>query len=378
MIKKKSINIFLITSIFIYLFISISSIYSASMYLSPSLGNLPLKQLVWYIVGIAIIYIFSKINNKYLYKYALLYYSGGILMLIGLLLVAPSINGSKSWFIISGIGSMQPSEFMKIALVLINAKVISNFLDNKKQVTLYKEFKLLLLIILIFIIPSILTFMQPDTGIVIIYFISTILMLYISGIRKRWFIGTIAVLLTTISIFIYIYYNNQQMFIDIFGSSFFYRIDRLLNWQNGTGMQLNNSLAAIGSSGITGHGFNNTPVYFPEAGTDFIFTVFSSNFGLIGSIAILGFLLLFDMYIINIGKSCHKNRDKYVIAGIMGIIIYQQIQNIGMTLGLIPITGITLPLISYGGSSLLSYLIMIGIIINIDILNKKKKSYKKL
>ena len=375
MSNTKSINTFLIISIFIYLFISIISIYSASMYLSPTLGNLPLKQLIWYIVGLIIIYLFTKLNNKYLYKYAFFLYIIGIIMLIGLLLEAPSINGSKSWFIISGIGSFQPSEFMKIALVLINAKIISYFLDKKKNINVYDEIKVLLLICLAFIIPSILTFMQPDTGIVIIYFISTLFMIYVSGIRQRWFLGSITFILLLIGGFIYIYSFNEQLFIDLFGSNFFYRMDRLLNWKTGTGMQLNNSLAAIGSSGIIGHGFNNTPVYFPEAGTDFIFTVFSSNFGLLGSLLMVVFLLLFDLTIINIGKSCRKNRDKYVIAGIMGIIIYQQIQNIGMTIGIVPITGITLPFISYGGSSLLSYLIMIGIIINIDIANKKKKSY---
>ena len=374
MYLKNKDSFFWISSIGVFLIISIISIYSASMYLSPSLGNLPLKQVIWYTAGIILVCFIAKMDNKILYKYAWFMYFASVVMLISLLFLAPSINGSKSWFVIMGIGTIQPSEFMKIALVLVNAVVMSNFLD-KKKISIRDEGLMLFSVGIIFLIPTILTFMQPDTGIVIIYFISTLVMLFVSGIRKRWFISGLLLVLFFVGTFLYLYYIKQDVFIDIFGSNFFYRMDRIINWSNGMGMQLNNSMAAIGSSGISGHGFNNTPLYFPEAGTDFIFTVFSSNFGLIGSIIMLSFLLYFDIKIINIAKNCSKKKDKYIISGIMGIIIYQQLQNIGMTVGIIPITGITLPFISYGGSSLLSYLIMIGIIINIDSANKKKKSY---
>ena len=141
-------------------------------------------------------------------------------------------------------------------------------------------------------------------------------------------------------------------------------------------MQLNNSLISIGSSGFLGHGFNKTPMYFPEAGTDFIFTVFASNFGLLGCIFLITFFLIFDIYLINITKNIYSIQDKYTIIGILSVIFYQQIQNIGMTIGLLPITGITLPFISYGGSSLLSYMILLGIIINIVNADKMKKAYK--
>ena len=156
------------------------------------------------------------------------------------------------------------------------------------------------------------------------------------------------------------------MLIQLFGSNLFYRIDRILDWQQGSGMQLENALAAIGSSGLFGHGFNRTPIYFPESGTDFIFAVFASNFGLVGSLLFLGLIFGFDLYLLHIAKGQKKKPvNQYLIAGILGMLLYQQIQNIGMTLGLLPITGITLPFISYGGSSLISYMIMLGIIFNI-------------
>lgn len=363
MLKKKIIlDKTLILYVSIFAIISLISIYSASMYLSKTLGNLVLKQAMWYAVGILFIFIIYKLKISFFIKISPYIYLFNVILLLGLLFVGPVINGSRCWYIIEGIGSFQPSEFMKISLVLIEAYIIDKFSSKEKNAK--NEFKLISLIFIVFLIPSILTFLEPDTGAVIIYFIITLLMLFISGIRLRWFIIGISMLIIVVASFLIFFFLKQDMFIKIFGSDFFYRIDRVINWQNGSGMQLENSLAAIGSSGILGHGFNKTPLYFPEAGTDFIFSVYASNFGLIGSCVFILLVMLFDIHLIKVGTSS-KNIYKYIISGILGIFIYQQIQNISMTLGLLPITGITLPFISYGGSSLLSYMILIGFVMSI-------------
>lgn len=363
MLKKKiNLDKTLILYVSIFAIISLISIYSASMYLSKTLGNLVLKQTMWYAVGIIFIFIIYKLKISFFIKISPYIYLFNVILLLGLLFVGPVINGSRCWYIIEGIGSFQPSEFMKISLVLIEAYIIDKFSSKEKNAK--NEFKLIALIFIVFLIPSILTFLEPDTGAVIIYFIITLLMLFISGIRLRWFIIGISMLIIIVASFLAFFFLKQDMFIKIFGSDFFYRIDRVINWQNGSGMQLENSLAAIGSSGILGHGFNKTPLYFPEAGTDFIFSVYASNFGLIGSCIFILLVVLFDIHLIKVGMSS-KNIYKYIISGILGIFIYQQIQNISMTLGLLPITGITLPFISYGGSSLLSYMILIGFVISI-------------
>ena len=363
MLKKKiNLDKTLILYVSIFAIISLISIYSASMYLSKTLGNLVLKQAMWYAVGILFIFIIYKLKISFFIKISPYIYLFNIMLLLGLLFVGPVINGSRCWYIIEGIGSFQPSEFMKISLVLIEAYIIDKFSSKEKNAK--NEFKLISLIFIVFLIPSILTFLEPDTGAVIIYFIITLLMLFISGIRLRWFIIGISMLIIIVASFLAFFFLKQDMFIKIFGSDFFYRIDRVINWQNGSGMQLENSLAAIGSSGILGHGFNKTPLYFPEAGTDFIFSVYASNFGLIGSCIFILLVVLFDIHLIKVGMSS-KSIYKYIISGILGIFIYQQIQNISMTLGLLPITGITLPFISYGGSSLLSYMILIGFVISI-------------
>ena len=151
-----------------------------------------------------------------------------------------------------------------------------------------------------------------------------------------------------------IYFINQDLFISIFRTHFFYRIDRILNWSSGSGGQLTNSLIAIGSAGILGHGFNKTPIYFPELQTDFIYGVFSSNYGLIGSILLIILFIYFDINLINSASKTYDNKDKYTIAGIVSMLVFQQIWSLSMTIGLLPIMGITLPFISYGGSSLLS------------------------
>lgn len=368
MLKKKiNLDKTLILYVSIFAIISLISIYSASMYLSKTLGNLVLKQAMWYAVGILFIFIIYKLKISFFIKISPYIYLFNVILLLGLLFVGPVINGSRCWYIIEGIGSFQPSEFMKISLVLIEAYIIDKFSSKEKNAK--NEFKLIALIFITFLIPSILTFLEPDTGAVIIYFIITLLMLFISGIRLRWFIIGISMLIIIVASFLAFFFLKQDMFIKIFGSDFFYRIDRVINWQNGSGMQLENSLAAIGSSGILGHGFNKTPLYFPEAGTDFIFSVYASNFGLIGSCIFILLVVLFDIHLIKVGMSS-KSIYKYIISGILGIFIYQQIQNISMTLGLLPITGITLPFISYGGSSLLSYMILIGFVISIY--NEKK------
>ena len=143
-------------------------------------------------------------------------------------------------------------------------------------------------------------------------------------------------------------------------------MDRITNWTNTDTLQLKNSLIAIGSSGIKGHGINKTPIYFPEMQTDFIFSVFASNTGLIGSISLIIIMIYFDLTLINYSNKTSNITDKYAIAGIIGVLLFQQVYNISMTIGLLPIMGITLPFISYGGSSLLSYMLLLGMIFNIS------------
>jgi len=364
-LSKIKIDKYLLFSIIIFFIISLLSIYSAQTLLGDN-SNFFLKQIVWYITGFVIVFAITLVHNESIYKYAWWFYGFLNILLLYLLFFGKPINDAKCWITIPGLGNFQPSEFMKIALIVLLAKLIKEFNQKYPNPSLKEEFLFLLKIGIVVFIPSILTFLEPDTGVVLIYLLITIIMLFVSGIRYRWFIILISTVLIILGFIISIYFINNDLFINIFGTSFFLRIDRLLDWSNKSGYQLENGLTALASAGFFGHGFNNTPIYFPEPQTDFIFAVYASNFGFIGSIFLISIISLFDIRLILLAINNKKNINKYIIAGIVGMLIYQQFQNIGMTFGLIPITGITLPFISYGGSSLLSYMIMLGIIFNIS------------
>ncbi|MBE6140153.1 MAG: hypothetical protein E7172_01270 [Firmicutes bacterium] len=356
---KIRINKTIIFSLILFYIISIISLYSTLDYMSVS-NNILNKQIGFYIIGFFIMSIIFFIKTENLIKYGFYIYLANIFLLIYVLIFGSYINGSRAWIQIPIIGNIQPSEFMKIGLILFLAKILS---DNIKRGS--SDLIIILKSIVIFLIPTIFTFLEPDTGAVINFFVITIAMLFISGIKKRWFfILFISIFLILFSI-LYLFYFEKELFINILGSNFFYRLDRIFDWTKSSGIQLENSVISISSSGITGHGFNKIPIYFPELHTDFIFAVFVSCYGLVGALILFILFYIFDAEIINIGKN--KNMPfKLISSGIVAVLIYQQVQNTAMTIGILPITGITLPFISYGGSSLLSFMILIGIILNID------------
>ena len=356
----------ILLTVIIFAIISVITIYSAQGILAKDMNNLYTKQIMWYGIGFIVAYLIMFIGNDFIVKHINILYVIGVILLGLVLVFGATINEAKCWFVLPGIGNFQPSEFMKIILILMEAKMIDKFHQDNDSPTPFEEFKFLIKILIIVIIPALLTFLEPDTGVVLIYLLITFIMLFISGFRFRWFLIVIGGIIALVGGLLAIYFLNKELFIKIFGTSFFLRIDRLLDWSNGSGYQLKNGMTAIASGNIFGNGFNNTPIYFPYPQTDFIFAVFASNFGLIGSVFLIGLIIYFDIKLITTAINSNKNINKYIIAGIIGMLIYQQFQNIGMTIGIMPITGITLPFISYGGSSLLSYMIMIGIIFNIS------------
>lgn len=374
--SKYKINFKIVIPILLMAIVSIITIYSALTYTSKSLGNLALKQAIWYIVGFILVFILLRLKNEYLYRHAWVLYILGNVLLLWLLLFATPINNSKCWLVIPGIGSIQPSEFMKVFIMLALATMIHDFRSDYKNPSIKDEFIFILKTFLVVLVPSVLTFLQPDTGAVIIYLIIYLVMMFTSGIRIRWFVIAFVILFCILGTTLWLYFFKEDIFIKMFGSSIYYRLERLFDWQSGSGLQLENALAAIGSAGFLGHGFNKTPIYFPESSTDFIFAVFASNFGFVGVLVLLTIIIYFDVNIIRLARRKIYDTDKYILTGIVAMLLFQQIQNIGMTIGLLPITGITLPFISYGGSSLLSYMIMIGIILNIS-MEKNKKYWSK-
>ena len=360
--------------IILFAIISIITIYCTRDLLASDYQNLFIKQCLWYLLGFAIAYIMMLFGNKFLYNNAYIFYIIGVILLILVLFLGKPINNARCWFIIPYIGSFQPSEFMKVFLMITLSRMINDFNEERRSNDVSEEFRFLIKVLIVVGIPSILTFIEPDTGAVLIYFIITIVMLFVGGFRGRWFIITIGTIAVLGGMFLGLYFLKQDLFIKIFGTSFFYRMDRILNWSNSSGLQLTNGLTAIGSGGLLGHGFNHTPIYFPEMQTDFIFAVFASNFGVVGVLGLLLLIVYFDISIIKLGSKSYNNNDKLLTGGIISVLLFQQIHNISMTIGLLPIMGITLPFISYGGSSLLSYMILIGMLFNISNENLRFKN----
>ena len=322
---KNKINFRLAIPILLLSIISIISIYCAAIYTSPSMGNLTLKQTIWYLVGIVLVVIILKVKNDYIFQHSWLLYIIGNIVLLGLLIFGQPINNSKCWIVIPGIGSVQPSEFMKVILMLVLATMIHNFRSDYKNPTALEEFIFLIKSFIVVLIPSVLTFLQPDTGCVLMYLIIYISMIFASGIRIRWFIGAFLLGSLLLGGILLLYFYKEEIFINIFGSSIYYRLERIFNWKNGSGLQLENALAAIGSAGLYGHGFNQTPIYFPEAPTDFIFAVYASNFGFIGVVILLAIIVFLDFNIIVLARKKMTDTNKFVIAGIIGMLLFQQI-----------------------------------------------------
>ncbi len=362
--KKIFIDKQILIYIIIFFIISLTSIYSFTNFLYSDKLFLVKKQVIYFTLGLILIYIIQKIGIKKILKYSIYIYLFNVLLLLLVLLIGEETNGIKAWFNIPYIGSFQPSEFMKIGITLVLCKLISDF--NTKKTSFKDEFILILKMGIIILVPGILTFLEPDTGAVMIYLIIFFVTLFISDINKAWLISFISLFIIIVGLIIYLYYFKEEVFIKILGSNFFYRLDRLLDWAKNEGMQLENSVIAIASSKFFGNGINNILIYYPEGHTDFIFSSFASIFGLFGIFILLSTIILFDIRILKIGKKIDNNLYKYIIITFISIILWGQIQNIAMTIGILPIMGITLPFISYGGSSLLSYMIMLGIILAIE------------
>lgn len=307
-----------------------------------------LRQSISLIIGILLLFLFKKINFKITKKYSLILYIFSILLLVYVLLFGNVVNGSKSWINILGF-SFQPSEFAKIALLLC----INNYIKTKYG---------LLKSIVLLLIPTILTFLQPDTGTVLFYIIIFFSIFLSLKIKKRYYIILSLLIITFASLYFYLYFYQKDLFIKILGTNFFYRTDRILNFLDNEGFQLNNALIGIGNGKLFGNGYKYV-IYIPEAITDFMFASILMRFGYIGGIITCILYLYLDYLLINDIKRVKKN--KYYIVGLFGLFLYQQIQHIFMNIGLLPITGITLPFLSYGGSSIISYYILFGILFNI-------------
>ncbi|MEA2088470.1 MAG: rod shape-determining protein RodA [Patescibacteria group bacterium] len=318
------------------------------------------KQLSFAILGILFFAIFNAINYKIFKTYSYCIYFFSLFLLITVLFFGQSIRGTQGWFVIGGF-QFQPVEFSKIALII----VLSRFFSIRAYEI--KKFQFIALSGILFAPSFILIMRQPDLGSAIILFILWFGMLLVSGIKKK---HLFFLLLALIIIFIFAWFFGFQD----------YQKARILTFLNpssdplGIGYNVIQSKIAIGSGQIFGRGFSfgsqSQLNFLPEAHTDFIFASLAESLGFLGISLALFFYALFFYVII---KNLKMVRDDFGIFLIIGILIYfisQIFLNIAMNIGVAPVMGIPLPLLSYGGSSLITTFIMLGIISSVLTKNK--------
>lgn len=313
------------------------------------------QQFLFVIIGFIVMYVVAKIDYKIYYKKANLIL--GICLLLLVLVLIPGVgsvrNGARSWF---GIGSfgIQPSEFAKLGLIIFAAKYLT------KNERAYKSFKGILPLLLIVGLTFFLIMLQPDFGTGVILVMSIIALLFVAGVNMKFFLYLGGIGLIGVVILVVIAP---------------YRMDRITSFLNpwadplGTGFQIIQSLYAIGPGGLLGFGFLNSRqkhFYLPEPQTDFIFSIVCEEFGVVGAliVLILFFILTYSMIMLAVKQE--DKFKKYIIFAIAFQIIFQTLLNLAVVVGLIPVTGVTLPFISYGGSSLLITMASIGMIFNIS------------
>ena len=365
--------------------ISLIAIYGASpLLVSYRDGtDLLIKQVIWVSISVIALVIFIQIGVDRLFTAIDIAY--WILMLLLFLLIvdrfinlpfiAP-VNGTRAWIQLPGLGTIQPSEFMKAVLIIKSSVIISEHIDQNRMSNIESDIILFIKILKIAIPPLFLMILQPDTGIPIIIVIGLITMLALSGIQKYWLISGFAFLGLVVIIFMGLFFFAPDALISLVGNS--YRLTRFYGWLqteqyiSSWGLQLYQSLLAVGSAGWFGHGWGSQVITLIEPQNDFIFAVIGQNFGFIGTSIVLFLHLALDLTIIRIIQNNEYYREKIMAIGLLGMLLFQQIQNMGMIIGLLPITGITLPFISAGGSSLLSFVPMIAITFHMSHLNRSK------
>lgn len=352
--------------------ISIIAIASAQTTGQYSRNFIP-SQIQWYVVGTIIIAVTMYLEPEQYKKAAWIIYGGGIFLLFllfilpdGLSLVAPR-NGAKSWFHLPfGIGSIQPAEFMKTFFIIGLARTITKHHEKHLEKTLQTDFLLLGKIVAVLLLPFVFIMLQPDLGTGLVFIAITAALIIVAGITWRIilpiFLGTATMGAMLLWMALY-----AQEFLAKFGFKP-YHFERIYSWidpysyASNEGHNLITSLNAIGSGEIFGKGFQGREVYVPESHTDFIFSTIGEDWGFVGASLVICLYFFLIYHMTKITLELKDPFSTYICAGIIAMITFHVFENIGMTIQLLPITGIPLPFISYGGSSLMGNMLAIGLL----------------
>ncbi|WP_407268362.1 FtsW/RodA/SpoVE family cell cycle protein [Radiobacillus sp. PE A8.2] len=366
--RKFDYNLLLL--IILFAIISFISLHEAHA-LGLTNDNYVVTQVIYYCVSFVLFFGMMFVDLSVYKKLSMFIYFACLLMLVGILIlpesISPVINGAQGWYRI-GPFSLQPAEFMKIGYILMTSYIVDKHRDREKS--LRNEFYLVGKMILV-LLPIILILVEyPDLGSMLTFLFMFCCILIVSKIRLTTLMLIVSIPTAFLSSLIYMYFYKPDFFFDkIVGVLSDYQSERIYGWLKpyqylDASYQLRQSMTSIGAGQLDGF---HTITDVPYAYSDFIFAVIGSRYGFIGaSIVILLFFLLIAKIIVT---SLNYNEDfgKYFGAGVVGFISFHVFQNIGMSIGLLPITGIGLPFVSYGGSSLITCMVAVGLIMSLKV-----------
>lgn len=335
-----------------------------------------MKQSIGVVLGIIIMVVISLFNYDFICRFYRVFFIANAVILLLVLLFGVKVNNARRWIMIGGSGGIQfqPSEFSKILMILFTA----TFLDKLKEDKLINTFKGLCLFALLIGFSLALILGEPDLSTTLCLAMVLMTMLYLAGLSYKVIGIALLVFIPLAGSFLwYIQQPNQHLLRQ-------YQVNRILQFiypgQYGSDYsQQNNSIMAIGSGQLTGKGLNTSTIatvkdanFISEQQTDFIFSVIGEEIGFVGSVIIIAILLLIVLQCIHVARTAKDTKGMLIAAGMGCLIAYQTFINIGVATGVIPNTGLPLPFISYGLSSLISISAGIGVVLNISM---QKTSY---
>ncbi|MBA3927352.1 rod shape-determining protein RodA [Listeria rustica] len=359
----------IVLSLMLLCVISMISIYSAQLTNEQYNANFVMKQAVWFVVSGFAIFVIMQLDYERLTKWAYYFYGAGLLMLVFVLFFGKEVNGAKSWIIIPFLGSLQPSEVVKVILIIVLAKVIWDHNRKYKLHTVKLDFLLLVKIGIITIIPIGLIMLQPDLGTGLVFIAIMSGMILVSGITWKLIVPIYGSIIAIGGTLLYLVLYHESWLVKLGFKS--YQFERIHTWINpesdpqGGGYQVLRAMTAIGSGQIGGNGAGYNAIAIPENHNDFIFTVIGGDFGFVGASILLAIYFLLIYQIIRVALDIGIPFYSYICTGVVMMIMFHVFENVGMNIGLLPITGIPLPFISYGGSALLGNMMAIGLVLGI-------------
>ena len=363
--------------IFIILLLAIVScftLYTIQPYVDGR--NYMVSQAVWYVLGSLVIGVIMLFDYDRLRQIVWFLYGIGMVSLLMLFFRFPAsiiheANGATSWFILPGVGTIQPAEFMKVVVIVTLAHIMVKHNEKFEVHRNKSDVWLLVKIAVVALPPMALIAVQPDLGGFLVFCAIAASMILVSGIRWRILFSVLLLGVLLIASVIGLSLLFPTSIGTALEESVFQHVEsRFYGWlqpekYEDSGYQLVRAMLAIGSGQLTGKGFQNMEVYIPERHTDMIFSAIAEQFGFIGASAVLLLFFLLIYRLIHIALLSNDHFGSFIVTGFIGMFTFQIFQNIGMSIQLLPITGLPLPFLSYGGSSTLTYLIAIGIALNI-------------